>query len=211
MTFIHQQSTRTKKCDADGCGGTATLSTTAVRMCVESAESTSASLGATAVGQNRAKTAMPDYSRWEKSSTIPTNETHAQLRDLCPSAQEDLNMSNVIHVNFGSEREWEETHAKVIDGLVALGSLFGDDESLMRAKADSVYRILRQIVEEVPNVQITTKVPESLQPDQLELVTELVKRAAVQGIETTMTHAVQALMGSIYDLCTSKLAQRPQA
>ena len=120
-------------------------------------------------------------------------------------------MGNVIHVNFGSEREWEETHAKVIDGLVAIGSLFGDDESLMRAKADCVYRILRQIVEEVPNVQITTKVPESLQPDQLELVTELVKRAAMQGIETAMTHAVQALMGSIYDLCTSKLAPRPQA
>ena len=118
-------------------------------------------------------------------------------------------MSNVIHVNFGSEREWEETHAKVIDGLLAIGSLFGDDKSLMRAKADCVYHILRQIVEEVPSVQITTKMPDNLSTEQLELLTGAIKEAALKGIEIAMTHSVQVLMSSIYDLCTSKLHARP--
>ena len=42
-------------------------------------------------------------------------------------------MGQVIHVAFGTEREWEQTHAKTVDGLVAIGTLFGDDEALMRA------------------------------------------------------------------------------
>lgn len=118
-------------------------------------------------------------------------------------------MGEVIHVSFGSEREWEQTHAKTIDALVAIGTLFGDDEALMRAKADCVYHILRQIVEEVPSVQITTKMPENLSPEQLELMASAIKEAALKGIEIAMTHSVQVLMSSIYDLCTSKLARPP--
>ena len=63
-------------------------------------------------------------------------------------------MGKVIYVTFGTEREWEQTHQKTIDGLVAIGTLFGDDEALMRAKADCVYHILREIVEQVPPVEI---------------------------------------------------------
>jgi hypothetical protein len=118
-------------------------------------------------------------------------------------------MGQVIHVAFGTEREWEQTHAKTVDGLVAIGTLFGDDEALMRAKADCVYQILRQIVEEVPSVQITTRMPENLSAEQLELLTGAIKEAALKGIEIAMTHSVQVLMGSIYDLCTSKLHARP--
>jgi hypothetical protein len=114
-------------------------------------------------------------------------------------------MGEVIHVAFGTEREWEQTHEKTVDGLVTIGSLFGDDESLMRAKADCVYHVLREIVEEVPSVQITTKLPENLTPEQLDALTRVIKEAALKGIEIAMTHSVQVLMGSIYDLCTSKL------
>lgn len=121
----------------------------------------------------------------------------------------EANMGQVIHVAFGTEREWEQTHAKTVDGLVAIGTLFGDDEALMRAKADCVYHILRQIVEEVPSVQITTKMPENLSTEQLELLTGAIKEAALKGIEIAMTHSVQVLMSSIYDLCTSKLHARP--
>ena len=92
-----------------------------------------------------------------------------------------------------------------LDGLVAIGTLFGDDEALMRAKADCVYQILRQIVEDVPSVQITTRMPENLSEEQLELLTGAIKDAALKGIEIAMTHSVQILMSSIYDLCTSKL------
>jgi hypothetical protein len=121
----------------------------------------------------------------------------------------EADMGEVIHVAFGTEREWEQTHAKTVDGLVTIGSLFGDDEALMRAKADCVYQILRQIVEDVPTVQITTKLPENLSTEQLDLLTGAIKEAALKGIEIAMTHSVQVLMGSIYDLCTSKLHARP--
>jgi hypothetical protein len=114
-------------------------------------------------------------------------------------------MGEVIHVAFGTEREWEQTHEKTVDGLVTIGSLFGDDAGLMRAKADCVYQILREIVEDVPSVQITTKLPENLSQEQLDALTRVIKEAALKGIEIAMTHSVQVLMGSIYDLCTSKL------
>lgn len=114
-------------------------------------------------------------------------------------------MGEVIHVAFGTEREWEQTRAKTVDGLVAIGSLFGDDELLMRAKADCVYQVLRQIVEDVPSVQITTKMPENLSEEQMDALTRAIKDAALKGIEIAMTHSVQVLMSSIYDLCTSKL------
>jgi len=114
-------------------------------------------------------------------------------------------MGQVIQVAFGTEREWEQTHEKTVDGLVTIGSLFGDDAALMRAKGDCVYQILREIVEEIPSVQITTKMPENLSPEQLETLTRAIKDAALKGIETAMTHSVQVFMGSIYDLCTSKL------
>lgn len=117
-------------------------------------------------------------------------------------------MGEVIHVAFGTEREWEQTRAKTVEGLVSIGTLFGDDEALMRAKADCVYLILRKIVEEVPTVQITSRLPETLSAEQLEVITEAIKGAALKGIEVAMTHAVHALMGSVYDLCTSKL-RRP--
>ena len=114
-------------------------------------------------------------------------------------------MGEVIHVAFGTEREWEQTREKTVDGLVTIGSIFGDDEALMRAKADCVYQILREIVEDVPSVQITTRMPDNLTQEQLDALTRVIKDAALKGIEIAMTHSVQVLMGSIYDLCTSKL------
>jgi hypothetical protein len=118
-------------------------------------------------------------------------------------------MGQVIHANFGTEREWEQTHDKTVDGLVTVGALFGDSESLMRAKADCVYQILRQIVEDIPSVQITTRMPENLTEEQVRMLTEAIKQAALRGIEVAMTHSVQVLMSSIYDLCTSKLQAQP--
>jgi hypothetical protein len=120
-------------------------------------------------------------------------------------------MGQVIKVNFGVEREWEETHAKTVDGLVCIGSLFGDDEKLMRAKAECVSRILRQMVEEVPSLQLSMEMPENLPPAQVELLTEALKEAAFRGIEVALTHSVQAFIGSVYDLCTSKLAAPSRA
>lgn len=116
-------------------------------------------------------------------------------------------MGEVIHAVFGAEREWEQTRSKTIDGLVTIGALFGDDELLMRAKADRVYQILREIVEDIPSLQITTRLPENLTEEQLEQTTAAIKDAALKGIEVAMTHSVCVLMSSIYDLCTSKLQE----
>lgn len=117
-------------------------------------------------------------------------------------------MGEVIHVTFGTEREWEQTHAKTVDGLVTIGALFGDDEALMRAKADRLYRMLREIVEKVPTVQVSAKLPESLSAEDLAMATAAVKDGALKGIEVAMTHTVHVLMTGIYDLCTSKLKVR---
>jgi hypothetical protein len=122
-------------------------------------------------------------------------------------AADEVEMGEVIHAAFGAEREWEQTRSRTVDGLVAIGTLFGDDEALMRAKADRVYQLLREIVEEVPSLQITTRLPENLTEDQLEQMTAAIKDAALKGIEVAMTHSVCVLMSSIYDLCTSKLQE----
>ena len=82
---------------------------------------------------------------------------------------------------FGAEREWEQTHTKTVDGLVTIGTLFGDDEALMRAKADRVYQVLREIVEEVPSLQITTRLPENLSDEQLEQMTAALEGCRAEG------------------------------
>jgi hypothetical protein len=131
------------------------------------------------------------------------------LRRLCQDFGDEAAMGQVIHANFGTEREWQQTRDKTVDGLVTIGALFGDDERLMRAKADRVYDVLRQIVEDLPSLQITTKLPENLSQEQMRMLTEALKQAALKGVEAAMTHSVQVLMSSIYDLCTSKLQGQP--
>lgn len=118
-------------------------------------------------------------------------------------------MGEVIHVAFGAERMWEQTHAKTVDGLISVGALFGDDEPLMRAKGECVTRLLREIVEEAPSLQFNTELPGDLTAEQTDLVRAAIKHAALRGIQAGMTHSIQALMASIYDLCTSKLSARP--
>lgn len=114
-------------------------------------------------------------------------------------------MGDVIQASFGTEREWQLTRDRTTDGLLTIGELFGDDEGLMRAKAECVYQILREIVEGIPTVQITTRLPDNLTEEQLTVLTESIRQAALKGIEMAMTHSVQVLMSAIYDLCTSKL------
>lgn len=106
------------------------------------------------------------------------------------------------------EREWEQTHAKIIDGLLAIGSMFGDDEALMRAKAECIHRVLREIVEDIPAVHVTLRLPEDLDDARhVEMISEAVRLSALKGIEVAMTHSVNVLMSNIYDICTSKLGK----
>jgi hypothetical protein len=119
-------------------------------------------------------------------------------------------VGEVIEVAFGTEREWQETHQRLVEGLVDIGALFGDEADLMRAKADAAHRILRRIIEGVPPIRVVGKIPESLTPEQVDLIARTLKDAAIAGVEIAMTHAVEELMAGIYDLCTSKLGRVPQ-
>ncbi len=118
-------------------------------------------------------------------------------------------MGEIIRVTFGTEREWERTRAQWAEGLSAIGAMFGDDEGLMRAKADCVYRVLRRIVEDVPAVKIVAKLPDDLPAEHVEFLTGAIREAALKGIEASMNHSVRVVMAAIYDLCTSKLRERP--
>ena len=118
-------------------------------------------------------------------------------------------MGEVIHAAFGNEREWADTRAKLLESLLSVGTLFGDNEELLRAKAACVCDLIREITEEVPKVILTMKLPENLTSEQLESVTIAIQEAALKGIEHEMMHAIKALVSSVYDLCTSKLQHEP--
>lgn len=114
-------------------------------------------------------------------------------------------MGEVVHANFGAEREWEETRTKLRFGLQTVGAIFGDDEELMLAKAEAVMVLVRAIVEEVPTIKVNAPIPANLSAEDTALLGEAIKQAALQGIETMMSHCLRALMASVYDMCTSKL------
>lgn len=118
-------------------------------------------------------------------------------------------MGDVIHVQFGTERMWDEAREATIEGLVAVGDAFGDEESLMRAKADAVFQVLRNMVENVPQLRMSCRLPEDLNEEQLGLVSAAIKEAALTGLQAGVNHSIQTMMASIYDLCTSKLQVRP--
>lgn len=95
--------------------------------------------------------------------------------------------------------------------LVDVGALFGDEETLMRAKAERLCEMLRRIIEDIPDVLYTAKLPENLSSVQAELVRAAISRAALKGAHRVVTYALQCISDSMYDLCTSKLAARPNA
>src|SRR6185312_16656869 len=83
---------------------------------------------------------VPDQAAEAEARAVPGQCHRHGTCGLAPRTgfHNEASMGEVIHVAFGTEREWEQTHEKTVDGLVTIGSLFGDDESLMRAKADCV-------------------------------------------------------------------------
>jgi hypothetical protein len=105
-------------------------------------------------------------------------------------------VGEVVNVNFGAEREWEQTHRQTIDAMIRIGRLFGDDETLMRAKADCVYYTLRQMIEEMPSMQLKMKLPEDLPPAQAEYLIQVIKDAALRGIDST--HAFSSILDGIH-------------
>jgi hypothetical protein len=115
-------------------------------------------------------------------------------------------MGEVIYVNFGAERKWEQTLETLTNYLVRIGSMFGDNEQLLRAKANCAHGMIRKIVEEVPALDLFVEIPDNLPQDQCNLIKETVRAAAYTGIEMAMMHSVEVLTNALYDLCTSKLA-----
>ena len=118
-------------------------------------------------------------------------------------------MGEIIRVGFGPERDWEQARAQWAEGLAAVGALFGDDEALMRAKAECLYQTVRRIVEGIPAVRVAATVPDNLPGEYVPMLTAALRDAALKGIEASTCHAVRVLTAAIYDLCTSKLRSRP--
>lgn len=118
-------------------------------------------------------------------------------------------MGEIIQVGFGPEQDWERSRSQWAEDLAAVGAMFGDDEALMRAKADCVYRMVRRIVEGIPAVRVAVTVPDDLPAAYVPLLTAALREAALKGIEASTCHAVRVLTASLYDLCTSKLRRKP--
>lgn len=116
-------------------------------------------------------------------------------------------VTDVIQVVFGTEQEWQQTRAKLIEGLTTIGGLFDDDPTLMQAKAECTYKTLRRIIEDIPFLKVNTRLPAGLLPQQVEIISHAIQDGAYQGIELALSHAVNCMMTSIYDLCTSKLKE----
>ena len=118
-------------------------------------------------------------------------------------------MGENIRVTFQSEHDWERARVQWVEDLLAVGALFGDDESLLRAKANRVHQLLRRIVEDVPAVRITAKLPDGVPPEQIPLFSAAIREAALKAIEASMNHSVRLVMAAVFDLCTSKLRREP--
>jgi hypothetical protein len=114
-------------------------------------------------------------------------------------------MGDVIHLDFYAGIRWEKARENLTESLVRIGTLFGDDEELLRAKADRAHGVIRKIVEDVPALDLAFDLPGSISDDQCELIRETVKAAACRGIETAVMHSVEVITNALYDLCTSKL------
>jgi hypothetical protein len=114
-------------------------------------------------------------------------------------------MADVADSPFEVSVQWDETSRETIDALVQVGSACGDDEELMRAKADRICQLLREILEDTPSLQITATLPPEFSEAQVELVATAIRRAATAGIQAAAGHAAEALAEAMYDLCTSKL------
>ena len=74
-----------------------------------------------------------------------------------------------------------------------------------RCAVVGVAQVLTKSAEALPARGTLTPCILDEDPEQLDALTRVIKEAALKGIEIAMTHSVQVLMGSIYDLCTSKL------
>lgn len=118
-------------------------------------------------------------------------------------------MGEVIHAAFGQQREWEIARETTLQGFLSVGRLFGDDETLLRAKSDLTFEMLRHMVEGIPNLSLSVTLPQSLTDEQQAEVLTAVQAAAATAIEHALDHAMRVLMTSIYDLCTSKLRTQP--
>ena len=114
-------------------------------------------------------------------------------------------MGTVIHVKFGEERQWSLYRDELVNGLVVIGRYYGAPEHLMRAKGDCAVRLLRQMVNEVPNINLAVKIPDGLSPEQTQEIIEATKAAANTAVEHTVWHCVNCVLESLHDLCTTKL------
>ena len=119
-------------------------------------------------------------------------------------------MGEVIHVHFGQEREWDLYRDELVCGLIMIGRYYGDPEALMRSKGDCAVRMLRQMITELPNLNLKVDIPDDLSPQHTREITAAIKAAALIAVEHAAWHAANSFLESMNDLCTSALAGPPR-
>lgn len=115
-------------------------------------------------------------------------------------------MSNVIHVKFGEARLADEMREQVTRDLLEAGRLAGDDESLIRAKAERLLALIDKVLDESVPITPKVQIPADLTPRQLEMVNSAMKDTCEQALRAVKRQYIEALMGARVELLTSKLA-----
>ena len=101
---------------------------------------------------------------------------------------------------------WQNTLRVVTEGLVTVGTVYGDDADLMRAKAIRVCKLLRTITEQVPRRETRATLAPGLTAKQRRQVGSAIRKALDAGRDAALIHVATVLTSVLYELCTSVLA-----
>ena len=99
-------------------------------------------------------------------------------------------MKEVTDDPFGSEQEWQEMRDRITHSFIEIGKVFGDDETIMRAKADRFCQMLRGMGDEVPSLEVRSDLSPGFDDKQIEIINAAV-REAVTGINDLRTSKLE--------------------
>lgn len=101
---------------------------------------------------------------------------------------------------------WKNTQRVMMEGLVTVGALYGDDPNLMRAKAIGACKLLRSITDHVPRRAIRATLAPGLTKTQQRQIVSAIRKARDAGRDAALIHVATELTSVLYELCTSVLA-----
>lgn len=113
-------------------------------------------------------------------------------------------MSNVIQVQFGTERWFKELEQSMLARMLLIGTRCGDDEAVLRLKVERAMRLMREMCGPFP-VSVENQLPEDLTEQQKQLIDAAIQNALSTGKERAREFCVTAVHNALHELCTSAL------